>query len=86
MNKKFGVKITYVAKDNNPEHKGQILSSIHGKGGAYEHESMDNSVEDIVKRIGWNRLQDANRFINFDKENCKEYYWDTKYEIISIGV
>lgn len=85
MNKKFGVKIIYTAKDNNPNFKGVVLNSVYGKKGEYEHITDDISVESIVARIGWDREYDAKRFIQKDK-HYEEYYWTTSYEIISTEV
>ena len=83
---KYLVKVTYKAKDNNPNFAGQTHINYFGKYETMmdEYKNNDKSYMDWFKgAYGYARKCDAKRNYHFKFPN-DEIYWTKKVEIVEV--
>ena len=79
---KYVVKVTYTAKDSNPNFAGQVNTYISGKDCKMIEEKY--AVQWWVENYGYSRRCDANR--NWQMKNQgEELYWIKSCEVVEMN-
>lgn len=77
---KYLVKVTYIAKENNPNFAGETHVYYYGK----EEHSTENPSKYFIEEHGYSRKSDALRNFHFKYDNS-ELYWDKNVEIVEMA-
>ena len=73
------VKVTYIAKENNPNFKGESHVYYFGKDG----HSTKNLNDYFANKYGYSREGDAKRNYHFNYPS-DEIYWNKNIEIVEV--
>ena len=92
MEKRFLIKVTATATDDNPNFKGDVNVFFYGKGSelldiktSREYDRKRMTSYDILK-FGYSRKCDASRAFVFKNLNCGFEKWTSTAEIVEYNV
>ena len=89
--KKYLVKLTSVATENNPNYKNQTNIFYYGKGQVLIYNEGDVMFKTarsdfMIREYGYDRLCDAKRSWIYKNRNDNDDYWMRLTEIIEVEV
>lgn len=89
MKKKYLVKSTSTATDENPNFKGEVHVYYYGKGdtlcGASEITGLFPLCSYMIEEYGYSRACDAKRCWSFNNPQ-NDKFWKTEVEIVELGI